>query len=178
MSEARILTLDEAIEHAEAVAGVADEAPEGIGAACAAHHRQLAAWLREIKPPVLPCGHPAACVVSGEEGGCGWCAALEDVSSLHGQVLGAIAHTQTALAADKAENELDGGALRVVILREAAGLVCDYCAGRAFPRDPESHAVHGPNAAGNYVHRPIGPEKLCKATAIWSRIAWDERVRI
>ena len=43
-----MMTLTEAIEHAESVAVKADAEPEGIGAACAAHHRQLAAWLREL----------------------------------------------------------------------------------------------------------------------------------
>ena len=52
------MTLDEAIEHAE------DIAISAIGCECREEHRQLAAWLRELKerrkePEIIRCGECA-----------------------------------------------------------------------------------------------------------------------
>jgi hypothetical protein len=49
-----MLTIEEAIEHAE------DVAVSAIGCECAAEHRQLAAWLRELQerrkmPEIIKC---------------------------------------------------------------------------------------------------------------------------
>jgi hypothetical protein len=53
-------------------------------------------------------------------------------------------------------------------LRDAAQDVCMVCGGRATGRP-----LRGPNPAGNYTHG----DDLCPATAIWSRIHFESRVR-
>ncbi len=51
-------------------------------------------------------------------------------------------------------------------LRDASA-ACMYCGGRAMPDDPRCHVAHGPNAAGNYFHKPSNDQKaLCAATSI------------
>jgi len=68
--------------------------------------------------------------------------------------------------------------IRKAALEDAAKDVCALCGGRAFPDDADSHILHGPNAAGNYYHKPVyGPRlQLCAASAIWSRIHFEGKL--
>lgn len=51
----------------------------------------------------------------------------------------------------------------------AAQLVCSYCGMDESDDLGDPRKVHGPNKAGNYVHRLDGiGEVLCDASAIWS----------
>ncbi len=59
-------------------------------------------------------------------------------------------------------------------LRDAVEAQCTYCGARTLPNEPEAHALHGPNSAGNYTHRAFGDDQMCQASLIWSMIRWED----
>ena len=67
------------------------------------------------------------------------------------------------------------GGERLKALQDAAKAVCPACAGHSFPDD--AMPLSGPNSAMNYCHgRQVGggwDYELCKASSIWSIVAWE-----
>lgn len=62
--------------------------------------------------------------------------------------------------------------------RQACMDVCDYCKVSSYPQEVQE--IHGPNSVGEYYHVVLmcdpGAEVVCAASAIWARIAFEEKM--